>query len=102
MMESILTFRLTPPGRTGRAGKKGVAITFLTNDDAEVMYVSLSCFRHLFESHMKLIAISFRYDLKQEVQKSPVSKCPPELARHEAAQQRITRAMKRQADAMDD
>jgi ATP-dependent RNA helicase DDX23/PRP28 len=27
-------------GRTGRAGKEGVAITFLTNDDAEVMCVS--------------------------------------------------------------
>lgn len=34
-------------GRTGRAGKQGVAITFLTNDDAEVMCVffSLSLFR---------------------------------------------------------
>ena len=26
-------------GRTGRAGKMGIAITFLTNDDDEVMYV---------------------------------------------------------------
>lgn len=25
-------------GRTGRAGKQGVSITFLTNDDDEVMY----------------------------------------------------------------
>ena len=32
-------------GRTGRAGKTGVAITFLTNDDDEVMYV------HLFYVH---------------------------------------------------
>jgi ATP-dependent RNA helicase DDX23/PRP28 len=35
-------------GRTGRAGKQGTAITFLTNDDEEVMY-----------------------DLKQEISKSP-------------------------------
>lgn len=26
-------------GRTGRAGKMGTAITFLTNDDEEVMWV---------------------------------------------------------------
>ncbi|KAG8906275.1 mRNA splicing protein prp28 [Tulasnella sp. 403] len=62
-------------GRTGRAGKTGVAITFLSNDDDEVMY-----------------------DLKQEISKSPVSKVPPELARHEAAQQKITREMKRKRD----
>ncbi|KIM31076.1 hypothetical protein M408DRAFT_65652 [Serendipita vermifera MAFF 305830] len=59
-------------GRTGRAGKQGVAITFLTNDDDEVMY-----------------------ELKQEISKSPISKVPPELARHEAAQQKITREMKK-------
>ncbi|OCF43273.1 pre-mRNA-splicing ATP-dependent RNA helicase PRP28 [Kwoniella heveanensis CBS 569] len=62
-------------GRTGRAGKTGVAITFLTNDDDEIMF-----------------------DLKQQVEKSKISKMNPELARHEAAKQRITREMKRKRD----
>ncbi|PPQ70960.1 hypothetical protein CVT24_009960 [Panaeolus cyanescens] len=65
-------------GRTGRAGKMGTAITFLTNDDDEVMY-----------------------DLKQEISKSPVSKVPPELAKHEAAQHKVSREMKRKRDADD-
>ncbi|KAI7867246.1 P-loop containing nucleoside triphosphate hydrolase protein [Spinellus fusiger] len=50
-------------GRTGRAGNTGVALTFLSNADTEVMY-----------------------DLKQMISKSPLSKVPPELANHEAAQ----------------
>ncbi|SAM00014.1 hypothetical protein [Absidia glauca] len=50
-------------GRTGRAGQSGVAITFLSSYDTDVMY-----------------------DLKQMLTKSPLSKVPPELARHEAAQ----------------
>jgi ATP-dependent RNA helicase DDX23/PRP28 len=51
-------------GRTGRAGKKGVALTFLTLADHEVFY-----------------------DLKKllEASKAPV---PGELARHESARQR--------------
>ncbi|KAF8231296.1 P-loop containing nucleoside triphosphate hydrolase protein [Tricholoma matsutake] len=65
-------------GRTGRAGKLGTAITFLTNDDDEVMY-----------------------DLKQEISKSPVSKVPVELAKHEAAQHRVSREMKRKRDVDD-
>ncbi|KAH7107572.1 P-loop containing nucleoside triphosphate hydrolase protein [Auriculariales sp. MPI-PUGE-AT-0066] len=65
-------------GRTGRAGKKGTAITFLTNEDEEVMY-----------------------DLKNEISKSPVSKVSPELARHEAAQTKVTREMKRKRDGDD-
>jgi len=65
-------------GRTGRAGKLGTSITFLSNDDEEVMY-----------------------DLKQEISKSPVSKVPAELARHEAAQQRVSREMKRKREAED-
>ncbi|KAG5353986.1 mRNA splicing protein prp28 [Termitomyces sp. Mn162] len=65
-------------GRTGRAGKLGTAITFLTNDDDEVMY-----------------------DLKQEISKSPVSKVSGELAKHEAAQHRVSREMKRKREGED-
>uniref|UniRef100_A0A183SP56 Probable ATP-dependent RNA helicase DDX23 n=1 Tax=Schistocephalus solidus TaxID=70667 RepID=A0A183SP56_SCHSO len=50
-------------GRTGRAGKSGMAITFLTKDDTSVYY-----------------------DLKQLLLQSPVSKCPAELANHPDAQ----------------
>ncbi|KAE9399259.1 DEAD-domain-containing protein [Gymnopus androsaceus JB14] len=56
----------------------GTAITFLTNEDDEVMY-----------------------DLKQEISKSPVSKVSPELAKHEAAQHKVSREMKRKRDADD-
>ena len=55
-------------GRTGRAGKSGVAITFLGNEDTDVMY-----------------------DLKQILTKSSLSKVPDELRRHEAAQSRPVR-----------
>jgi len=55
-------------GRTGRAGKKGVAITFLGSEDAPVMY-----------------------DLKQMISKSPVSKVPDALRQHEAAKQKPTK-----------
>ncbi|CAK5264249.1 unnamed protein product [Mycena citricolor] len=65
-------------GRTGRAGKQGVAITFLTNEDDEVMY-----------------------DLKNEIAKSPVSKVPIELAKHESAQHRVSKEMKRKREAED-
>ncbi|WWD20718.1 pre-mRNA-splicing ATP-dependent RNA helicase PRP28 [Kwoniella shandongensis] len=62
-------------GRTGRAGKTGIAITFLTDHDDEVMY-----------------------DLRLEVEKSKMSKMNPELAKHEAARTRITREMKRKRE----
>ncbi|KAF2474834.1 pre-mRNA-splicing ATP-dependent RNA helicase PRP28 [Lindgomyces ingoldianus] len=52
-------------GRTGRAGKSGVAITFWGNEDADVLY-----------------------DLKQMLTKSQISKVPDDLRRHEAAQQK--------------
>ncbi|XP_014239413.1 probable ATP-dependent RNA helicase DDX23 [Cimex lectularius] len=50
-------------GRTGRAGKTGVAVTFLTKDDSALFY-----------------------DLKQIIISSPVSSCPPELLNHPEAQ----------------
>jgi len=50
-------------GRTGRAGKTGVAISFLTKDDSPLFY-----------------------DLKLVIQASPASTCPPELANHPEAQ----------------
>lgn len=50
-------------GRTGRAGKHGIAVTFITKEDS-----------HLF------------YDLKQLIMSSPISTCPPELANHPDAQ----------------
>lgn len=55
-------------GRTGRAGKSGVALTFLGNEDADVMY-----------------------DLKQMLGKSSISRVPEELRKHEAAQQKRQR-----------
>ncbi|KAI5779523.1 pre-mRNA-splicing ATP-dependent RNA helicase prp28 [Geopyxis carbonaria] len=60
-------------GRTGRAGKSGIAVTFLSNEDADVMY-----------------------DLKQMLMKSSISKVPEELRKHEAAQSKPTRTRKPQ------
>eukprot|EP00043_Microstomoeca_roanoka_P011116 m.104985 g.104985 ORF g.104985 m.104985 type:complete len:265 (-) comp15096_c5_seq1:311-1105(-) len=50
-------------GRTGRAGKSGTAITFLTEEDSKLFW-----------------------ELKQILDGSQVSTCPPELERHPAAQ----------------
>ncbi|ERS98406.1 ATP-dependent RNA helicase DDX23/PRP28 [Sporothrix schenckii 1099-18] len=58
-------------GRTGRAGKSGVAITFLGSEDNDVLY-----------------------DLKQMISKSSISKVPEELRRNEAAQQKPNKAGK--------
>ncbi|EGE01563.1 pre-mRNA-splicing ATP-dependent RNA helicase PRP28 [Trichophyton equinum CBS 127.97] len=57
-------------GRTGRAGKSGVAITFLGNEDNDVLY-----------------------DLKQMLMKSSISRVPEELRKHEAAQSKPIRGM---------
>ncbi|KAJ8897271.1 hypothetical protein PR048_002617 [Dryococelus australis] len=50
-------------GRTGRAGKNGIAISFCTKDDSELFY-----------------------DLKHLILSSPLSTCPPELLNHPDAQ----------------
>lgn len=50
-------------GRTGRAGKSGVAVTFLTKEDSPLFY-----------------------DLKMAIMESPLSQCPAELANHPDAQ----------------
>ncbi|KAI1345243.1 P-loop containing nucleoside triphosphate hydrolase protein [Xylariaceae sp. FL0016] len=59
-------------GRTGRAGKSGIAITFLGNEDSDVMY-----------------------DLRQMLSKSSISRVPEELRRHEAAQQKPNKGPKK-------
>lgn len=62
-------------GRTGRAGKRGVAFTFLESSDED-----------------------FFYDLKQELVRSPISTVPRELDRHPAAQIRQSKDYKRKRD----
>lgn len=47
----------------GRAGKTGIAVSFVTKDDSAIFY-----------------------DLKQCILNSPVSSCPPELMNHPEAQ----------------
>ncbi|KAK3197006.1 hypothetical protein GRF29_1536g278600 [Pseudopithomyces chartarum] len=64
-------------GRTGRAGKTGVAITFWDNGDADVLY-----------------------DLKQMLANSERSKVPEDLRKHEAAQQKGGRGKKVEGKGM--
>ncbi|KAF5299388.1 hypothetical protein FQR65_LT09429 [Abscondita terminalis] len=63
-------------GRTGRAGKTGIAVSFCTNDDSALFY-----------------------DLKQMVLASPVSTCPPDLMNHPECQVRPNQP-KRRRDEM--
>lgn len=62
-------------GRTGRAGKSGVAITFLGGEDSDVMY-----------------------DLKQMLIKSPISRVPEDLRKHEAAQSKPSRGSQKKIE----
>ncbi|KAJ5090841.1 hypothetical protein N7532_009525 [Penicillium argentinense] len=62
-------------GRTGRAGKSGVSITFLASEDNDVLY-----------------------DLKQMLVKSPVSRVPEELRKHEAAQSKPNRGQNKKIE----
>ncbi|KAJ3043102.1 DEAD (Asp-Glu-Ala-Asp) box polypeptide 23 [Rhizophlyctis rosea] len=64
-------------GRTGRAGQKGLAITFLGKGDEDVLY-----------------------DLKMIISKSPISVVPPELAKHEAAQGKGPRAKRKHEETI--
>ena len=76
-------------GRTGRAGKSGVAITFLGNEDADVMSVSPSRLTVLW------LTRTCRYDVKQMLMKSSISRVPEELRKHEAAQQKSQKGVKK-------
>lgn len=69
-------------GRTGRAGKTGIAVTFLTSDDSAVFY-DLKQVVNRTGPHSLPICICL---LPQAILESPVSVCPPELASHPEAQ----------------
>ena len=68
-------------GRTGRAGKTGIAVTFLTKDDSAVFY-------DLKQVQLTLSSFLFNYIVlcPQAILESPISVCPPELASHPEAQ----------------
>lgn len=87
-------------GRTGRAGKSGVAITFLGNEDVDVMFVfpPLPFFHPSPFIVMQYTNLN-RYDLKQMLIKSPISRVPEELRKHEAAQSKPNRQARKTEDS---
>ena len=78
-------------GRTGRAGKQGTVITFLSNDDDKAMY----------DLKQGMFLDTFNFHSLKEISKRPISELSQALAKHEAAQHKITRDMKRKRDAED-
>ena len=91
-------------GRTGRAGKSGVAVTFLTNDESALFYglkqVSVYKTQSLTVQYSVYLVISSVYpSFLQLLMESPLSSCPPELANHPDAQHKPgTVIMKKRKD----
>ena len=71
-------------GRTGRAGKTGIAVSFLTKDDAGVFY-DLKQASHSLSPVWASLYCS-HHCLMQAILESPLSACPPELTNHPDAQ----------------
>ena len=71
-------------GRTGRAGKTGIAVSFLTKDDAGVFY-DLKQASHSLPPVWASLYCS-HHCLLQAILESPISVCPPELTNHPDAQ----------------
>ena len=86
-------------GRTGRAGKSGIAVTVLTKDDSSLFYglkqVGLSHFsEHIVFVDHQLLCVSL-----QLLMESPLSTCPTELSNHPDAQHKPgTVVMKKRKD----
>ena len=81
-------------GRTGRAGKNGIAVSFLTKDDSAVFYdlkQVYTCFLSL-----KVIILCF----VQTIMESPVSTCPPELVSHPEAQAKSGKVVKKSQETI--
>ena len=86
-------------GRTGRAGKSGIAVTFLTKDDSALFYglKQVSSFFFFWFMHQSSKWLYFCF--VQLLVESPLSSCPPELANHPDAQHKPgTVVMKKRKD----